>query len=206
MLGAVIILSILTECSVPRSGDILARTATSIQNDGLHENTTEISKVTRTPQLIGTELSATLQPVATATTATVTTGPMPTHLPTLPPEIPILPPDGSRAAANLQSTAECDRDEPWKGVAQLNWTVSANRGSEQRVIVTVYRDGFETGRFDTSGSLSSDQSSLAWEQLSPGIIHFWIVLTRHEDGWVPSEQSSFEAPVCAVDFISTPTP
>jgi hypothetical protein len=124
----------------------------------------------------------------------------------LPADIPILPPDASRAARNLHVNAHCSINEPWKGIAELTWVPAMDRGLEQRVVMTVYRDGFEKGVFDASEMLSVDQSDLEWERLSPGIIHFWRVLTRYEDGWVPSDDSSFEAPVCAVDFAPTPGP
>jgi hypothetical protein len=95
---------------------------------------------------------------------------------------------------------ECSRTELRKGIAKLRWTVARHPGSAQRVEVTIYRDGFERGRFESSEPLPPDQSSLAWERLDPGIIHYARVLTRHGEEWVPSTTVSFQGPTCVADF------
>jgi hypothetical protein len=191
-LSATMILWQCTARSTPTPVQVLPGSAT----------TTRTAEPTKTVAVIDTRSAATPRPPTAASTASAT----PAQFPTLPIEIPVLPSDGARAAANLQSSTECDLEEPWKGIVRLSWAVARDRGSEQRVVVTIYRDGFETGKFDASEALPADQSLLVWERLSPGIIQFWMVLTRHGDGWVPSEQSSFEGPVCAVDYVPSPTP
>jgi hypothetical protein len=94
---------------------------------------------------------------------------------------------------------ECSRTELRKGIAELKWTVASNPGSAQRVEVTIYRDGFERRRLESSELLPPDQSFLAWERLDPGIIHYARVLTRHGEEWVPSASVSFQGPTCVAD-------
>ena len=121
----------------------------------------------------------------------------------VPPDIPILPPGGPRAATNLQSEVDCEA--PGKAIARLNWTLATSPGSEQRVDVTIY--SFEGDEFESTGQLPPDQSSLVWERLRGQAIHDWRVLTLHADGWVPSETGSFEGPTCVgEDLEPTPTP
>ena len=85
----------------------------------------------------------------------------------------ILPPGGRRAAANLQAEVRCDEVELRKGIVRLSWAVAANQGSEQRVAVTIYRDGFETGNYEISEPLSPYQSSLVWDRMKGQAIHLW---------------------------------
>jgi hypothetical protein len=93
-------------------------------------------------------------------------------------------------------------EDPSKGIAKLSWTVAESPGSEQRVAQTTYMLGFERDVFVTTEPVPPDQSTFIWEQPSPGIIHYWWVLTRHADGWVPSEVESFEGATCAVDLMN----
>jgi len=202
IVGFLVGIAVLTQCRLSSPTETVKQTSLPARNSVIGDNSTEKVQVTQTEHITSASLPSTLQSPA----FTLTPELAPTPVPTLPAGIPILTAEGPRAATNLRAGAECDLDQPWKGIVNLNWTIASLPGSEQRVIMTVYRDGFEVGRFDASDSLASDQSGMMWDRLSPGIIHFWMVLTRHEDGWVPSEQSSFEAPVCAVDYVPTPTP
>jgi hypothetical protein len=124
---------------------------------------------------------------------------------TLPTTTPALLGKSSSMAVGLEAKTECSRTELRKGVAKLSWKVAATPGIAQRVDVSIYRDGFETGKFETVGSLPPSQASLAWERLDPGIIHYYRVLTLHTHGWVASETASFEGPTCVADFQSKPS-
>ena len=108
----------------------------------------------------------------------------------------------SVVATNLQTKTECSDTQLRKGIAKLSWKIAAEPGSAQRVDVTIYRDGFETGKFETTGPIPFGQSSLVWERLDPGIIHYYRVLTLHTQGWASSETASFEGPTCVADFQS----
>jgi hypothetical protein len=115
-------------------------------------------------------------------------------------DIQTLPPGDSRAATDLQVEVECSETELRQGIAKLSWTVAKSPGSEQRVAITIVRDGFESGEFEMSGPLAPDQSSLVWEQLHGQAIHYWRVLTLHGDKWSASETASFEGPTCVADI------
>jgi hypothetical protein len=112
--------------------------------------------------------------------------------------------ESSSMALGLEAKAECSQTELRKGIAKLSWKVAATPGIAQRVDVSIYRDGFATGNFETAGSLSPSQSSLEWQRLEPGIIHYYRVLTLHTHGWVGSEIASFEGPTCVADFQLKP--
>lgn len=125
---------------------------------------------------------------------------------TLPSGIPVLAPGGAGAASDLEAKLGCNPADPGKGVATLNWSVAQSAGGEQRVVLTVYRDGFSRGAFQASGPLSPGQASLAWEGLEPGVIHFWRVLTLQSGGWAPSEIASFEGPTCVANMVPGSAP
>lgn len=119
----------------------------------------------------------------------------------VPKTIITLPVGGSGSAANLQAKVKCSDTELRKGIAELSWTVATETGSEQRVVVTAFRDGFESGKFEISESLPPYQSSLVWNKLEGQTIHLWRILTLHANGWVVSETSEFEGPSCVADFV-----
>ena len=115
-------------------------------------------------------------------------------------QLPLLSPGEPGAATNLQAQVECSKTEFRKGIAHLRWTVTS-RGSEQRVDVTIFPEGFETGQFETIGPLPPDWSSLMFDRLKGQAIHHWRVLTRHGDGWVPSQTETFAGPTCVANKV-----
>lgn len=121
-------------------------------------------------------------------------------------EKPVLPPGGRRAAANLEAEVMCDEVELRKGIVRLSWAIAENQGSEQRVAITIYRDGFETGNYEISKPLSPHQPSLEWDHLKGQAIHLWRVLTLQPEGWAPSVTARFEGLSCVADFVSPPKP
>jgi hypothetical protein len=124
----------------------------------------------------------------------------PAPAPTLPPGTPILPPGGEGAATGLNAEVGCSEIVPRTGIANLNWNAAAPSGSEQRIALTIFPDGFETGNFEVTEALPPNQSSLVWEPLEGQAIHYWRVLTLHSKGWVPSDTASFEGPTCVADY------
>ena len=115
---------------------------------------------------------------------------------------PILSEGGFKAATNLQSEVGCSEINPRKSFAKLSWIVAENPGTEQRIALTIFKDGFHKGNFQVSEPLSPNHTSIAWDQISGQAIHQWIVLTKHKDGWVPSETASFEGPLCIADMVN----
>ena len=100
-----------------------------------------------------------------------------------------------RAASSLDSRVYCSEDEPGKGSADLTWVPATKRGQEQKLQVTIYRNGFDSGDFKLSESLPPGKSSYTWSPQGQAV-HQWRVLTRHPDGWIPSETARFEGPSC----------
>lgn len=77
--------------------------------------------------------------------------------------------------------------------AELTWHVAARRGDAQVVQLSYFADGFDTGRFETTGSLPPDVDHFTWVTLNPGDqVRHWRVLTRHGAGWMPSEVVTFK--------------
>jgi hypothetical protein len=112
---------------------------------------------------------------------------------------PVLVAGGERAASNLESQSGCREDEPGKGFVDLRWSPATRRGQEQRIQVTIFREGFDTGNFKTSEVLTPERDSYQWTQPEGQARHYWRVLTRHSDGWIPSETARFEGPSCVAD-------
>jgi len=85
--------------------------------------------------------------------------------------------------------------QPGKVIAKLSWTLANTPGSQQRVDLSMYWNGFETGNFETIGPLPPDQSVVESDELKSGIYYYWRVVTLTPEGWVPSETAN-----CAVRF------
>jgi hypothetical protein len=113
---------------------------------------------------------------------------------------------GPGAASELAADAACSEVDLRKAIADLRWRPAVQPGTEQQVEVTIYRDGFQRGAVERGPTLPPQQSTLRWERLSPGIIHYWRVLTRQPRGWTASVPASFEAPTCVADYQPTPVP
>lgn len=110
----------------------------------------------------------------------------------------ILSPGGHSSATDLEAEARCD---PMKltATARLSWKLASPPGSQQRVDMTMFRDGFQTGKFTTTGPLPPDQTQLNLNSGEPGINYAWRVLTLTGEGWVPSETARLPWPSCPVD-------
>ena len=103
-------------------------------------------------------------------------------------------PGGARAAIRLSALSQC---APRVGVSvRLRWSVAGERGAEQRVALTHFADGFETGRFAVSPQLSPSASTFDWRKLEPGVFYRWRLFTRHGETYTPSEIASFRGADC----------
>ena len=74
-----------------------------------------------------------------------------------------------------------------------------------RLDLSKLRDGFETGRFETSGPLPAALEGATVAGPEPGIHYYWRLLTLTPEGWVTTSEARFEAPVCPWDPPSLPT-
>jgi hypothetical protein len=112
-----------------------------------------------------------------------------------------MPAGGPGAATNLTANRYDDPAQPARALVKLQWTPASQKGSEQRIVVTIFSDGFQRGAFDVSNPLSSTQSSLVWDKLKGQAIHHWKVLTLQPSGWVLSQTATFEGPTVIRDHI-----
>ena len=106
------------------------------------------------------------------------------------------PGKATEAASDLTTVVRCDRSKAGRAVVDLKWQSASQPGAEQRIAVTIYGDGFETGRFDLSQPLPAEQTFLEWDLLKGQAFHNWRVITWRDGTWVPSETGRFEGPTC----------
>ena len=111
---------------------------------------------------------------------------------------------GRQVATDLAARAECEAAGSAVAVARLSWT-PAPAGGAQRVVVTIFRNGFDRPDVDRSPDLAADQRRLDWTRLHGQATHYWRVLTKSDGTWVPSETASFEGPLCIVDRANPPS-
>jgi hypothetical protein len=122
------------------------------------------------------------------------------------PDETILSGGGARAASGLEAVAGCSETEPRTETLKLRWALADKPGSAQRIAITIYSELFDDGRYESSPLLLADQTSFDWDGVAPGAVHFWRVLTRHPDGWVPSETARFTPGACIGDYATSQSP
>ncbi len=98
----------------------------------------------------------------------------------------------------LSSAPECDASTPGRTVTVLTWNPVVSAG-EQRIDLTIFFNGFESGDFIGTPVLPSAQSTYRLLDLEPGLQYEWRVLTRVEGGWGSSSTATFRGMVCVVD-------
>jgi hypothetical protein len=106
------------------------------------------------------------------------------------------------AATDLVAVVGCRGDVRFEGLANLSWSPADPNGSEQVVQVTIFKDGFETGQFESSKPLPPDQATLVFTDLSGQAVHRWRVVTLQGETAIPSETARFTGPVCVGDIIA----
>ncbi len=130
----------------------------------------------------------------------MTTLPAPEPSPEPSPELVIPPEPSADGARDLAATVECSQEPPRQAVAHLQWSPAPTPGSEQRVVVSLFRDGFSTGDYALSDALAPGQSGLDWTQVQGDALHFWKVLTLREGQWLASETALFQGLSCPTDY------
>ena len=117
----------------------------------------------------------------------------------VPTELPILSLGSAYAATDLVAKVSHSESEPGKATAKLSWSVTNKPGSQQRIDITMYWDGFERGNFESVAPLPPDQSAIELTKLEPGINYYWRVLRLTPEGWVPSETARCAVPAYPID-------
>ena len=112
--------------------------------------------------------------------------------------VPVRASTGGTSASNLAVQTECTGTYPRRALAKLKWSTAQSRGTEQRVLVSIY--GFREGRFEPSPSLPPDQTEFTWDRIHGQAVHSWIVLTRQGTVWEASAQETFDGPGCVADM------
>jgi hypothetical protein len=118
----------------------------------------------------------------------------------------ILEQGSPQAPRSLQVVARCSDVTLGRAVAEFTWTSASTEARVQRIDISMFRDGFQTERFETAARLPTAQNRLVWDDARPGINYYWRVLVLTPQGWVPSETARYEAPICPVDFVEPPRP
>ena len=108
--------------------------------------------------------------------------------------VELTPAGGPGAASNLRAQPSCN--EANRGVVAMRWD-PATRGGSQRVDVTGFQNGFETGQYESTEELSQSRATWLWGRAPKGGFYLWRVLTRHGSRWTPSEIGRFPGPSCA---------
>lgn len=109
------------------------------------------------------------------------------------------PAGGPGAASGLAANPRCEQSGSRVGVADLTWVPASTPGAEQRIALTIFPEGFDTGNFQVSPPLPPTATSYTWQGTNPGGAHRWRVLTRHGGTWTPSEIQIFTGATCVAD-------
>ena len=75
----------------------------------------------------------------------------------------------------------------------------SGREAEQRVDLTFFFQGFESGDFVATPTLPPGQTAYLLLDTEPGVQYQWRVLTRATNEWVSSAVATFRGAVCVVD-------
>lgn len=126
----------------------------------------------------------------------------PTTQPTPTTTVPIREAAGEAGiATDLRAETRCSTDVLRHGEVVLHWSPATPRGSAQRIEITAFRDGFETGRLMVARDVDADAQSTSVGGLEPGLAYRWRVLSRQGEEWLASEVASFVGPTCVADFV-----
>ncbi len=113
--------------------------------------------------------------------------------------IELLPAAAPAVATGLESAVRCSETKVRTAVVTLRWQAGAVSGGSQRIDISKLRDGFATGRYETTPRLPREQAAAGVEGAEPGINYYWRVLSEVAGGWTSSPIGRFEVPVCPWD-------
>ena len=86
-------------------------------------------------------------------------------------------------------------------VVTFHWKIDSAIVKNQRIDITAYLGGFDTGRYETSGLLSGNINTVKTYELKPGLYYSWRVLTKTNKGWISSAiGESFLSPARMMDY------
>lgn len=136
-----------------------------------------------------------------------------------PADIPILDEGGVQAATELEADVACSDSLPGTSVARLSWGEAERPGSDRRVDLSMFHDGFLKRQYTTVWQREGEEPGAAYRfdrvtgrhevlvyGLTAGVNYYWRVLSLTTDGWVPSMTVRVEPPVCPVDIEADTVP
>ena len=191
--------------SSPTSSTIIVTTTTTTTTTTT--STTATTAVTNPPTTDTTEPSVTPTTSSPPEPGTSTSVPKPADTETgsvpslLAPEdgVPVVDAaDRQEVATDLTSEPRCDATTPGRTASALSWRAPAE-GTEQRVDLTFFFQGFESGNFVATPTLPPGQMAYLLLDTEPGVQYQWRVLTRTTNEWISSEVATFRGAVCVVD-------
>lgn len=113
--------------------------------------------------------------------------------------------DASRApvaTASFEAEAGCGQTLPRAAFVDLAWSgLDTTAATARRVDISKLREGFATGRFETTGIQAASLSEVTVQAPEPSLRYYWRVLTQGPSGWVASEVKRFRVPVCRADVL-----
>jgi len=101
----------------------------------------------------------------------------------------------------LTATRRCSRTRLGGRDVIMAWKLSQAQSEVQRVDVTKFPNGFQSGDYLTSGERPAADRGLMFEEPEPGIFYYWRLMTKTPGGWVVRGTGRAQAPICPVDGI-----
>lgn len=142
------------------------------------------------------------------------------------PDLPIVTDLEASAAVSVESDPRCPEPPDRMPQVKVSWAIDTAgtpksgrildllEATEYRVDLSMYRDGFETERFEShrptpevkraggSPEMSSARNpSFVVSNLRPGVYYTARVLIATPGGWIASDSTRFLTPICPVDGI-----
>jgi hypothetical protein len=139
--------------------------------------------------------------------ATGNTAPPATSPPVALVELPSSPPPGEPVvpgdtAQDLRDASSCDPAAPTVGAVTLSWLPVGT--GDQLVAVAARKNGFDTGNYGVTESLSPGVATYAVRGVQAGGVYYWRVMTRVPTGWTASPAVTFTGPTCVLDRPAAP--
>lgn len=101
----------------------------------------------------------------------------------------------------LEVIARCSETRQRGIDVTFRWRVERAQVTAHRVDLSMFRGGFTTDRYLTSGERPADEKRLHFESALPGLYYYWRLLSKTPDGWVVSGNGRFDSPICPADGV-----
>ncbi|MCP5093369.1 MAG: hypothetical protein GY949_20865 [Gammaproteobacteria bacterium] len=99
----------------------------------------------------------------------------------------------------LEVIARCSETRRRGIDVTFHWQVERAQVSAHRIDLSMFRSGFATGRYLTSGERPADEKRVHFDAALPGLYYYWRLLSKTPQGWVVSGNGRFDSPICPAD-------